>query len=266
MHFYENGNLPPTGFSVQEMYRQLNVFERVEAAIIHQRELLDGYQPDPRRRVGLFLDEWGIWDRMIPEEERTRGRLWMQSTMRSAVGAALGLNIFNRQADKLYMCNIAQLVNVLQSVLLTDGPEGTHTIRTSTYWTFMLYKPHRGKTAVRVEAEGNRLPSMEGGRGGGQTEAPPDLSVSASRQGGELVVSLVNPRHDVDMEVDCAIHGAAARSARGQILHDSDMNACNTFDNPDRLRLQPLEARVEGGSLKLMLPALSVATVTVQAG
>jgi alpha-N-arabinofuranosidase len=249
------------------MNRQLNLFERVEQAVIHQRELLDGYQTNPRARVGLFLDEWGVWDRMIPDEERTRGKLWMQSTMRSAVGAGLGLNVFNRQADKLYMCNIAQLMNVLQSVLLTDGPEGQQCIRTSTYWAFMLFKAHRGKTAVRVEADGNRL-APEGGRGGrgqGQVEAPPELSVSASRQGGQVVVSLVNPRHDVDMEVECAIRGATPRAARAEILHDPDMNACNTFDHPDRLHIQPHQAAVEGGNLKLTLPALSVVTVTVDA-
>ena len=264
MHFYENGNLVPTEFTPQETYRQFNIFGRVEQAIIHQREMLDGYQPDPRRRIGLFLDEWGVWDRMVPEEERTRGRLWMQSTIRSAVGAALGLNVFNRQADKLHMCNIAQLINVLQSVLLTDGPEGKNCIRTSTYWAFMLFKPHRGKTAVRVEADGNRLPAPTGGGRGGPPEAPPDLSVSASRQAGELVVSLVNPRHDVDMDVECAIRGAAAHGVRAQILHDADLNACNTFDHPDRLGIKPHEAAVDGGSLKITLPALSVATVTVQ--
>ena len=270
MHYYENSNLAPTEFTPEEMYRQLNLFGRVEASIIHQRDLLDSYQPDPRRPIGLFLDEWGVWDRMIPEEERTRGRLWMQSTMRSALGAALGLNLFNRHADKLYMCNIAQLMNVLQSVLLTDGPEGAHCIRTSTYWAFLLFKPHRGKTAVRVEADGNRVPPASaagagrGGRGGG-AEEPPDLSVSASRQGGELVVSLVNPRHDVDMQVECALRGVSARSARAQILHDSDINACNTFENPDRLKIQAHQAAVEGGTLKITMPALSVATVTVEA-
>ena len=86
-----------------------------------------------------------------PKTDQDRyGALWQQSTMRSAVAAGLGLNIFNRQADKLYMCNIAQMVNVLQSVLLTDGPEGKNCVRTTTYYAFMLFKPHRGKTAVPV--------------------------------------------------------------------------------------------------------------------
>ncbi|HEY3742892.1 MAG TPA: alpha-L-arabinofuranosidase C-terminal domain-containing protein, partial [Bryobacteraceae bacterium] len=117
MHYYDNGPLYPTEFTASAMDKQLATFERVEQAIIQQRALLDGY--DPQRKTGLLLDEWGVWDHMNPEEERTKGKLYQQSTIRSAIGAALGLNIFNRQADKLVMCNIAQIVNVLQSLLLT---------------------------------------------------------------------------------------------------------------------------------------------------
>src|SRR5580704_5834944 len=99
---------------------------------------------------------------MTPEDEKNNGRLWQQESMRSAVAAGLGLSIFNRQADKLYMCNIAQMVNVLQAVLLTDGPEGKRCVRTTSYHAFMMFKPHRLKTSLNVETDG------------------PDLSVSAS--------------------------------------------------------------------------------------
>ena len=162
--------------------------------------------------------------------------------MRSAVAAGLGLNIFNRQADKLYMCNIAQLINVLQSVLLTDGPEGKNCVRTTTYYAFMLFKPHRSKQAlqrgVRRVAVAVPRRARRGGRGGQQGPPPPELSVSASRQGSEMVVSFVNPRHDVDMEVDCAIRGAAAKSGTAQILHDPDINAVQQLRQPGPRRDQ----------------------------
>jgi alpha-N-arabinofuranosidase len=263
-HFYENGTAPPEKFDSAAMYQQFDLFPRVEQAIVQQRGLLDGY--DPGRRIGLILDEWGVWDRIPQADEQRNGRLWQQSTMRSAVGAALGLNIFNRQADKLFMCNIAQMVNVLQSILLTDGPESPKCVRTTSYYAFMLFKPHRGKTAVRTESDGNRMPdpSAGGGRGPGAA-AMPDLSVSASRQGGEVVVSLVNPRHDLDMDVDCALRGIAALSAKAQILHDPDLNACNGFDGPERITIKPHEAAIDGGRLRITLPALSVATVSLQA-
>jgi alpha-N-arabinofuranosidase len=270
MHYYENGILPPQEFTPEAMYTQFNMFPRVEQAIIEQRTLLDGY--DPGRHIGLILDEWGVWDRIPQSDEQRNGRLWQQATIRSAVAAGLGLNIFNRQAEKLYMCNIAQMVNVLQSLILTDGPEGKNCVRTANYWAFMLFKGHRGKSAVKVEYDGFRLPvpaafGGRGGRGGQQQqEPPPDLSMSASRQGNELVMSLVNPRHDVDMTVECSLRGASARQARAEILHDSDLNAFNSFDNPSRITIKRHDVAAAGGTVNVTLPALSVATVTVQVG
>jgi alpha-L-arabinofuranosidase len=264
MHYYEGGDSESDKFTPDTMYRQLNIFPAVERSLIHQRALLDGY--DPNRQMGLILDEWGVWDQL---NDDSRGKLWQQSSMRSAVAAGLGLNIFNRQADKLFMCNIAQLINVLQAVLLTDGPEGKVCVRTTTYHAFMLFKQHRSKRAVHVEYDG-ALPTPGAGRGngggggrGGQPQMP-ELSVSASRQGSEMVISFVNPRHDVDMEVECEIRSATAKSGTAQILHDPDINACNGFDNPDRVTIKSHPVGVEPGRVKITLPAMSVATVTLQ--
>ncbi len=167
--------------------------------------------------------------------------------MRSAVAAGLGLNLFIRQADKLYMCNIAQIVNVLQSLLLTDGPEGKNCVRTTTYHAFSLFKAHRSNTAVRTEAE------EEG------------LSVSASKKDGELVVTVINPQHDADVVVDCAIREFAAKSASALILHDSDWNAYNSFEAPDRVMPKAHPVVLDGARVKFELPRLSVATVVLKA-
>ncbi len=170
------------------MNTQFALFPRVEQALVAQRTLLDGY--DPQRRIGLILDEWGVWDRIPASDEKKYGKLWMQSTMRSAVAAGLGLNIFNRQADKLFMCNIAQLINVLQAVLMTDGPEGKNCVRTTSYYAFMLFKTHRGKTALKVEYDGMHT--------GMDQDPAPQLSISASKQGSQTVVTLVDcPSHFV---------------------------------------------------------------------
>jgi alpha-N-arabinofuranosidase len=246
-HYYEGGSKEPTQFTVEAMNEQFRLFPRVEQTIVAQRALLDSY--DPRRRCGIILDEWGVWDQIPREDEKRYGRLWQQSTMRSAVAAGLGLNIFNRQADKLYMANIAQMVNVLQSVLLTDGPEGKNCVRTSTYWAFMLFKPHRSKTAVQVET--------------GSSD-PLGLSVSASRGGSELVVSLVNPSDKNNVEVDCTLRGVTARRGRAEVLHHADWNAYNGFDNPDTIVPKPHEVAVEGTRLRVMAPALSIVTATVE--
>jgi alpha-N-arabinofuranosidase len=267
MHYYETGTLEPLHFTPDAMYTQFNIFPRVEQSLVQQRTLLDSY--DPARRIGLILDEWGVWDRIPQQDESANGRLWMQATIRSAVAAGLGLNVFNRQADKLFMCNIAQLINVLQSLLLTDGPEGKHCVRTANYWAFMLFKPHRSKTSVRVETDGPKLSDLDrpgrGGRGDAQQE-PPDLSLSASRAGNQMVLTYVNPRHDVDMSIDTTLRGVSATRGTAQIVHDSDINAYNSFEAPDRIGIKPHEVAVEGSRVRITLPAMSVATVTLQLG
>jgi len=199
-----------------------------------------------QKHVGLMIDEWGVWDRMVPDEEKKYGRLWQQITMRSAVAAALGLNVFHRQADKLVMCNIAQMVNVLHAILLTDEDK---CIRTSTYYAFELLKPHRGAQSLRSEVA---------------DPAPLGLSVSASRKEKELTATFVNPKHDTPMSVECALSGASAAEATARILHDDDFNACNTFQQPDRLTPKKHEVSASGGTLRIDLPPLSVATAMVR--
>ena len=244
MHFYSGGNGTATKFSAEAAQEQLSSFARLEQAVRQQRALLDGYDPD--RKIGLMVDEWGVWDHMVPEEEKRYGKLWQQITMRSAIAAGLGLNVFHRQADKLVMCNIAQIVNVLHSMLLTDGDR---CIRTPAYYTFELLEPHRGKTAVLVETNDS---------------SPLGLSVSASRQEKRLVLTCINPRHDSGMKVACSLSGAKATSGTGRILHDPDFNACNTFENPDRIT--PRECAVDVGEavVGLDLPPMSVVTAILQ--
>ncbi|MGH9668257.1 MAG: alpha-L-arabinofuranosidase C-terminal domain-containing protein, partial [Bryobacteraceae bacterium] len=242
MHFYSRGLNHATEFTVAQMEEQFSTFPQLEKAISDQRGLLDTY--DPERKIGLMVDEWGVWDRIDPADEKAHGRLWQQITMRSAVAAALGLNIFHRQADKLVMCNIAQMVNVLHSLLLT---EGQHCVRTTTYYTYELMKPHRGRTSVSV-----------------QEPSAPGLSLSASRHENSLAVTFVNSQPEGSLSVDCAVTGGSAVGGSARILHDPDRNAFNGFDTPDRIvpKSHPLD--VEGGRIRIELPALSIATALVR--
>jgi alpha-N-arabinofuranosidase len=183
---------------------------------------------------------------MDPAEDKKYGRLFQQITMRSALAAALGLNVIHRQAGKLVMTNIAQIVNVLHSLLLTDGDK---CVRTTTYWVYEMTKAHLSKTAVVTES----------GPAGAM-----ELSVSASREGKDLVVTLVNPKPDVTLNVNCALAGASATGATARILHDSDLNAANTFTDPNRIMPKELKVSAQGGTLTAELPPLSVATAIVK--
>jgi len=266
MHYYQNGSLTATEFTVDAMNQQLTTFQTLERAIVYQRTLIDSFNPPPAAgrggfpgggrggpapHVELVLDEWGVWDRMKPEEQQDYGQLWQQSTMRSAVAAGLGLNIFHRQADKLYMCNIAQIVNVLQSLLLTDGPTGEHCVKTTTYHAFALFKPHRTRMAVKADSGAN---------------GPLDLSMSASKSGSELLISFVNPKSDTSLRLDCSLDGRTAKSATALILTHKDYNAANTFANPNAIVPQSHPIQAAGASVKLDLPPMSIVTATVQMG
>jgi len=138
---------------------------------------------------------------------------------------------------------------VLHSLLLTDGPEGRKCVRTTTYHAFMLFKPHRDNTAVRVEKDSSDTSG---------------LSVSASKKGSEVVVSFVNPHSSGDVQVDCELAGTAAKKATAEILHHADLNAFNSFENPDAISPKPHPVSVEGSRLHLVAPALSVITIRVQ--
>jgi alpha-N-arabinofuranosidase len=257
MHYYQNGVEPPTKFTPAAIQQQAALIQGMEKGIVNQRALLDSYQlaqpaqgpqanMPPRPPIQLIVDEWGVWDRIIPEEAKKYGSLWMQSTVRSAIVAGMGLNVFQRHADKLYMCNIAQTVNVLQSVLLAYE---NHCIRTASYYAFLLQKPHRANTAVRVET--------------GDASAQ-GISVSASRKANALVLTLINPKPDVALQVNCGLVGAtASASGKAQILAHADYNACNTFENPNVVVPKEYPVEVSGSRIRLDLPPISMATVTV---
>ena len=247
MHFYSNSKAPATQFTVDDMNAQFATLPQLEAAILHQRGLMDAF--DPNKKIGLMVDEWGVWDRMAPEEEKAHGRLWQQITMRAGVATAMGLNVFHRQADKLVMCNIAQMVNVLDSMLLTSGGQ---CIRTPAYYAFELAKPHRGKTAIKSDSV---------------VETGTDLSVSASILGNDLVLMLVNPKHDANLHLTCSLKGrsvSSVTSGSGRALYHADMNACNTFNSPDAVIPRNVDVAARGSEIVLDLAPLSVTTIEMK--
>src|SRR5206468_774055 len=150
------------------------------------------------------------------------GRLFQQITMRSAVAGALGLNVIHRHAGKLVMTNIAQIVNVLHSLLLTEEDK---CVRTTTYWVYEMTKPHLTQTSLAIDAA---------------QPGPNELSVCASRKDKDLTITLVNPKHDAAFNVTCALNGGSAAGATARVLHDNDLNAANTFATPNRVMPQPL--------------------------
>ena len=148
---------------------------------MQQRALMDAFDPD--RKIGLIVDEWGTWHPPTPGHNPRF--LWQQNTIRDALVAALTLDIFNRHADKVVMANIAQTINVLQALLLTDEHQ---MIKTPTYHVYDLYKEHQAGTAVRALVTSPGIDC----RIGAETRRLNQLSGSASVIGKTLTLTLVN--------------------------------------------------------------------------
>jgi alpha-L-arabinofuranosidase len=212
---------------------------------------------DPEKRVGMIIDEWGTW--FAAEPGSTPGFLYQQNTLRDALVAALHFHIFHRHADRVTMTNIAQTVNVLQAMILTDGPR---MLRTPTYWVFEMFKAHQGGTVLPVDLHDVPAYSVETGTAGSAGSAPiPAVSASATRRAsdGAVHVSLANAHPREAARVELRLDQLAAKSVTGRVLTASAMNAHNTFDAPDAVQPAPFAgAKLADGILVAELPPMSV--------
>jgi alpha-N-arabinofuranosidase len=208
---------------------------------------------DPKKRIGFYVDEWGTW--YLPEPGREPGFLYQQNTMRDAVIAAANFNIFHKYADRVRMTAIAQTINVLQAMILTDGPK---MVLTPTYHVFHMYIPFQGATSLPVDL---KTPSYRYGK-----TSVPEVTVSAARvASGDIDVALVNLDPDHSARVSVTIAGAKPQQVSGSILTASAMDAHNTFDAPDAVHPVAFDgATIANGRLSLTLPPKSVVVLAVK--
>ena len=219
----------------------------MDELITRHSAVMDQY--DPKKRVGLIVDEWGTWYDVEPGTNP--GFLYQQNTMRDAMVAALTLNIFNQHCERVHMANLAQLVNVLQSLILTEGPR---MLCTPTYYVFKLFMHHQENelllSELKTEASSGELPVLQ---------------ASASvNQHGVLHVTLVNPGLDDAQEVKIDLGSRRAQDVTGSILTGA-MDAHNTFDEPDRVHDAPFEGiALTEASLSVTLPPVSVVHLAIR--
>jgi alpha-N-arabinofuranosidase len=234
-----------TQFGEDQYFSTLQNALHMDELVTKHSAIMDKY--DPQKRVGLVVDEWGVWTDVEPGTNP--GFLYQQNSMRDAIVAALHLHIFQAHADRVTMANIAQMINVLQSMILTDKEK---MILTPTYHVFDMYKVHQGATSLPVA-----LTAPAYGMNGKQM---PAVSASASRDAaGRIHLSLVNvdPAHPVALA--CKLQGVAAKSVSGRVLTAPSFTAHNTFAEPDAVAPKPFAGAVlAGDSLQVTLPAGSV--------
>jgi alpha-N-arabinofuranosidase len=209
-------------------------------------------QYDPEKRVALIVDEWGTWYNVEPGTNP--GFLYQQNTLRDALVAGINLNIFHKHCDRVRMANIAQLVNVLQAVILTEGAK---MLLTPTYHVFDMYKVHQGASLVATDVVSPAY-EMDG-------QKIDQLSVSASvNEDNRLHISLCNLHHADPVEVVCDIRGRKAADVSGTVLTAGTIQAHNTFDEPEAVKPCKFgDYRFENGQLIVKLPAKSVVVLAI---
>ncbi len=240
-------------FSEQEWVLTMSRALHMDELITKHSTIMDRY--DPEKRVGLIIDEWGTWYDVEPGTNP--GFLYQQNTIRDALVAGLHFNIFHHHADRVQMTNIAQTVNVLQAMILT---EGERMILTPTYHAFDMYKVHQGAELLLTES------SLAAFVNGGGTL--PALSVTASKNArGDIQISLVNIDPNQAAEASLELRGPHAEwtSVSGTLLTATKMNAHNTFEQPDEVAPVPFrDVNVVDDSLHVKMPPMSLVTLIIQ--
>jgi len=251
LHHYsfDNGKIA-TDFNEGGWFGIMKSSLQLDDLISRHSAIMDKY--DPGKRVALEVDEWGTWYKVEPGTNPAF--LYQQNTMRDAVAAASSLNIFNNHCDRVRMANIAQMVNVLQAMILTDGSK---MVVTPTYYVFDLFKVHQD--AMRVQTQVKAADYSFNG------ENLPAVNCSASIDDkGKMHVSLCNINPDAPEKVKIGFSMFKPDGISGKILTAGKMNADNTFDEPDRVVPHDFaDFKLTGDSASVELPPMSVVVLEV---
>jgi len=237
---------PATGFPEADFGGTLKKAMHMEELITRHSAIMDQY--DPEKRIGLIVDEWGTWYDVEPGTNP--GFLYQQNTIRDALVAGITLHIFHRHCDRVRMANIAQLVNVLQSVVLT---EGERMVLTPTYHVFDLFKVHQDAVLLDAHESIRAIDSAMG--------ELPQLSVSASRAAdGRVHVSVCNLNHASSASAAIELRGwEGGVRASATTLTSGRIDGHNTFDEPEQVKPAAFtDFAIEGHTLTANLPPMSV--------
>jgi alpha-N-arabinofuranosidase len=256
MHYYTVANTweqkgSATNFDENTYFSAMKKCLHIEDLINKHSAIMDKY--DPQKRVSLCVDEWGIWTDVEPGTNPAF--LYQQNSLRDALIAGSTLNIFNNHSDRVRMANLAQAVNVLQSLVLTDKEK---MVLTPTYYVFDLYKYHQNATLLPVN-----FYSTEYNFG---NDSIPAINASASRDSnGVIHITLVNIDPKNKISVNASLNGSSFKQAEGQILTSKNFTDINTFDDPNKVKLATFaDFKKNGDDLTVNLPPISVTLITLK--
>ncbi len=269
LHYYTlpTGNWgakgPATGFGEDQWFSTLKRTLRMDELITKHAAVMDKAEAEMRsapptrpggdKKIGLVVDEWGTWYDQEPGSKP--GFLYQQNSLRDALVAALNFHIFHRHADRVVMANIAQTINVLQAMILTDKEK---MLRTPTYWVFEMFKVHQGGTFLPVELQS---PDYVLGQ-----EKIPMVSASATRAADSSAVhlSLANLSPSQALTLTVKLAGLTPKAVSGRILTAAAIDAHSTFESPNAVQPAAFTgAKIEGDTLEVKLPAKAVVVLAL---
>lgn len=238
-------------FSESDWFDLMHRTQEMETLLTEHSVIMDKY--DPEKRVWLIVGEWGTWHE--PEEGSTPGFLYQQNALRDALSAAVTLDTFHRHLDRVKMANIAQTVNVLQAMILTEGEQ---MILTPTYHVFKFHTVHHGAKSLPLKLDAGKIKQGK--------NSIPALSASASEdKQGNINITLTNVDLKQTRQVEIDLRGRSVKDITGQILTADAMNAHNTFAQPEAVKpAQFTDVSVEKGKLIVELPAKSLVLLQVK--
>jgi alpha-N-arabinofuranosidase len=254
LHQYNFGEQPfaepASGFGEREYARVLMQTQAMERTVSRHAAIMDTY--DPKKHVALVVDEWGVW--LKPTEGTEPMFLMQQNSLRDGLAAALTINIFARHADRVRMTNIAQMINVLQAMILTDGPK---MVLTPTYHVYKLYVPFQDATFLPVTFNAGQYKFA-------RYTLPRVDALAARGKDGKVWLALVNLDPNAEAEVTAKVPGVVASKAVGQVLTAASFGDVNTFDAPAAVAPKPFSAAASNGSLTLKLAPHSLTVVSLE--
>ncbi|GAA0527204.1 alpha-N-arabinofuranosidase [Rhizomicrobium palustre] len=252
LHSYTWGAWPPshpsTGFGEDEYAFMLKDTLHMEPLVAKQAAAMDKF--DPEKKISLTVDEWGAW--LAPTPGSNPAFLQQQNSQRDAVLAALNLNIFFRHADRIRMTNIAQMVNVLQAMILT---EGNKMVLTPTYHLFKMYVPFQDSTFLPVSFDAGTYKF-------GDITLPKVDAVAAKTKDGKIVIALTNIDAKSPASFSVKLPGALG-TAKGEVLSAPKLDSVNSFTAPETVKPKAVSATVTDGTLSITLAPASVTVLTL---
>jgi len=254
MHNYTVGQWPPSfasvGFGETQYSQFLKYTLAMEDLITKHSAIMDKY--DPEKKVALVVDEWGAWYAPLPGSNP--GFLVQQNSLRDAILAGLNLNIFARHADRVRMANIAQMINVLQAMIMTDKEK---MVLTPTYYVFKMYVPFQDATFVPVTFDAGTYTH-------GDVSLPRVDAIAGKDTAGKLWLAVTNLDPNQPIEVEASLTGITPKSAAGETLTAPKVDSVNSFEAPKTVVPKPISAKVQGGRLTLTLEPKSVTVISVE--